>query len=369
MKIPEPIHVRTTAQAITKNYEKQKQENRPHLGASEIGKPCDRAIWYSFRWSTNKKFSGRILRLFNTGIREEARFLDELKAIGAEVYERDPETGNQFQFSAHGGHFGGSCDAVARGLPEAPKSWAVVEFKTHSAKSFADLEKNTVVKAKPEHFAQMQVYMGLADIDRALYLAVNKDTDELYSEWIHFDKGIFQGLLDRAARIINRATPPEKLSNDPSWYQCKFCDHQAICHQKKIPVKNCRTCSYSTPESNGTWSCGLYKRPLSVQDQRLGCRSHLYIPDLITFAKAINSSGDFVTYFDIKDGIVFANVSEDADRSEKNVGKEVMACFTSFELEGATEQVILNQFIIEVKQMGGTLRDVEVKGDNNGART
>jgi hypothetical protein len=39
------------------------------------------------------------------------------------------------------GHFGGSMDAVALGIPEAPKTWHLCEFKTHNAKSFADLQK------------------------------------------------------------------------------------------------------------------------------------------------------------------------------------------------------------------------------------
>lgn len=360
MKIPEPVHTHTTAQAILKHYEKQPQDNRPHLGASEIGKPCDRAIWYSFRWATKKKFEGRILRLFNTGHREETRFLDELKSIGAEVYERDPDTGKQFNFTAHGGHFAGSCDAIARGLPEAPKTWALVEMKTHSSKSFADLIKNGVVKSKPEHYAQMQVYMGLAELERALYLAVNKDTDELHTEWIHFDKDIFQALLDRAERIINRHIPPEKLSQDPSWYQCKFCDHQAACHQAVIPQKNCRTCAFSTPMEDGTWKCGLFKRQLPIADQRTGCRSHLYIPNLISFAEPIDSGKDFAAY-QAKDGTVFANIFVGADVSEDSMGTKIVACFTSDELQGANANVLLNKFVLEMKEMGATLKDVEVK--------
>lgn len=55
------------------------------------------------------------------------------------MLEVDPETGRQFRVEAHGGHFGGSLDAVALGPLEAPKTWHVVEFKTHSAKSFAEL--------------------------------------------------------------------------------------------------------------------------------------------------------------------------------------------------------------------------------------
>ena len=56
-----------------------------------------------------------------------------LRRTGATVLEVDPETGRQWRVEAHGGHFGGSLDAVALGLLEAPKTWHVVEFKTHSA--------------------------------------------------------------------------------------------------------------------------------------------------------------------------------------------------------------------------------------------
>lgn len=65
------------------------------------------------------------------------------------MLEVDPETGRQFRVEAHGGHFGGSLDAVALGLLEAPKTCHVVEFKTHSAKSFAEL----VVKLRGETVA------------------------------------------------------------------------------------------------------------------------------------------------------------------------------------------------------------------------
>ena len=53
---------------------------------------------------------------------------------------------------------------MALGLLEAPKTWHVAEFKTHSAKSFAELVAKGVVLAKPQHAAQMQVYMQLLSL-------------------------------------------------------------------------------------------------------------------------------------------------------------------------------------------------------------
>ncbi len=145
-ELPEPPM--PTLSAIYASYEARQGDGfRDHLGASLIGKSCARALWYDFRWATPARHTGRILRLFETGQLEEARLVRDLRATGATVLEVDPETGRQFRVEAHGGHFGGSLDAVALGLLEAPKTWHVVEFKTHSAKSFAELVAKGVANA------------------------------------------------------------------------------------------------------------------------------------------------------------------------------------------------------------------------------
>ena len=59
---------------------------RAHLGASVIGSPCSRALYYAFRWCWQEKFDGRMKRLFNTGHREEERFITYLTAIGFKVW-------------------------------------------------------------------------------------------------------------------------------------------------------------------------------------------------------------------------------------------------------------------------------------------
>lgn len=351
-KLPEPVHEHTTAQAIVRWYDKKEELPRPHLGASEIGKPCDRALWYSFRWCTAKQFPGRIKRLFNTGHREEARFIEELRGIGAEIYDRDPDTRQQHRFSAVEGHFGGSCDAIGRGLPEAPKTWAIIEFKTHGDKSFTELQSKGVEKAKPEHYAQMQVYMGLAELERALYLACNKNTDELHSEWIHFDKETFDALIDRAKYIIDSNEPPLGISTDPAWYQCKMCDHQSICHQDKVPQKNCRTCAFASPGVDAAWECGKHNTDsIPFETQITGCDQHLFIPPLITFANPIDSGDGFVLYQVKGSETKFANVAKDADREKvhEHFDTEVIACYTSDELHVASKDAIVDPNVASLK--------------------
>jgi len=218
-----------TRDAIFAAYEAEADPGfRPHLGASQIGKTCERALWYDFRWTTPAKSPGRILRLFETGQLEEARLVKNLRQTGATVLELDPETGRQWRADAHGGHFGGSLDAGALGLLEAPKTWHVVEFKTHSAKSFRELVEKRVAQAKPQHWAQMQVYMHLTGLTRAMYVAVCKDTDDIHVERIHADRAAGERLLAKAARVIASPRPPAGISEDPTWWECRFCDHHAV---------------------------------------------------------------------------------------------------------------------------------------------
>ena len=290
-----PAITSLTREAIFAGYEADASDGfRSHLGASLIGKACERALWYDFRWTTKARFEGRVLRLFETGNREEERLVRNLRRTGATVLEVDPETGRQFRVQAHGGHFGGSLDGVAIHLLEAPKAWHVLEFKTHSNKSFTDLVAKKVRESKPQHFAQMQIYMHLMGMNRAMYLAVNKDTDDLYVQRVEADVAYTEQLLEKARRIIFAPTPLPRISEEPSWYQCRLCDHADVCHGPRAAEINCRTCLHSTPVEGG-WHCDRHQKPLSEVDQRTGCEQHLYLPPLVPAAQ-VDAGEDWVDY-------------------------------------------------------------------------
>jgi hypothetical protein len=290
-----PLTSCPTRDAIFAAYEADTSDGfRSHLGASLIGKECERALWYDFRWTTKAKFPGRVLRLFETGHLAEARLVQNLRRTGATVLEVDPETGRQFRVQAHGGHFGGSLDGVALNLLEAPKTWHVLEFKTHSAKSFADLAAKRVRQSKPQHFAQMQIYMSLTGLTRALYVAVNKDNDDLYIERVELDTVVSTRLLEKAQRVIFAATPLPRISEDPSWYQCRLCDHADVCHGKQAAEINCRTCLHATPVDGG-WHCAHHNKSLMEVDQRTACERHLYLPPLVP-GRQVDAGEGWVEY-------------------------------------------------------------------------
>ena len=279
MKIPE--YENTIPFLIDKAHENRQEKPRPHLGCSLLGHPCDRYLWLSFRWAVVEKFKGRILRLFRRGQLEETTIVQDLRSIGIDIRAT---SGNQSRVD-FGSHVSGSLDGIIYyGVPEALNKKHIAEFKTHSSKSFNDLLKQGVEKSKPQHFVQMQVYMLGTEIDRALYLAICKDNDEIYTERVRLDKKLAEKYIHRGQRIALSDRMPEPLSTDPTWYQCKFCPAHNFCHESHITKEvNCRTCAHSTSKEDSTWHCARWDDVIPTGAQYAGCDSHVLHPDLVPY--------------------------------------------------------------------------------------
>ena len=175
--------------AIDAAIERENPPNvgRSYLGCSQLAKSCERELWYSFHWSDSRRWEPRILRLLGRGNHEEQLMNSHMTKAGVDVYALD-EDGNQYAFSAVGGHLRGHCDGFVKNLPDNPE-WHLLELKTANEKSFAQTEKNGVKADKPVHWGQMQIYMHLAgDLRYAMYLVVNKNTDALYDERVEYDQ-------------------------------------------------------------------------------------------------------------------------------------------------------------------------------------
>lgn len=283
MQIPQSDHSITAL--IDKHHEAQAAQEmpRPHLGCSLVGHPCDRWLWLSFRFAVKQQFPGRVLRMFRRGRNEEVTIIDDLRAIGIKVRSLASQMRVDF-----GSHLAGSIDAILDGgVPGAMKAKHVAEFKTHSSKSFADVVKNGVEKSKPEHFVQMQLYMAGTGIERALYVAVNKDDDTIYTERLVYDAAVADKYIKRGQRIALADRMPEPISTDPSWYQCKWCPAYAMCHQAE-PTKeaNCRTCAHSTAKADSTWHCARHDADdIPLEWQVKGCDSHVVHPDMVPWQR------------------------------------------------------------------------------------
>lgn len=250
---------------------------RSHLGASILGDECKRKIWYNFRWAVATRFSGRILRLFNRGHLEEARIISCLLMIGVKVFQQDTN-GKQYRISFAGGHGGGSGDGVGIGIPDLdPETACLLEFKTHNEKSFKMVSEQGVRAAKFEHYVQMQLYMRRMGLAIALYVASNKNDDDLYMELVPLNPEMADQYVDLGTQIIFSPTPPKKLNESAGFFKCKWCDARNVCHKvvASEPMhRNCRTCRHSAPLQSGEWYCNMHAKVLSEEEQLRACATY-----------------------------------------------------------------------------------------------
>ena len=313
----------TVATLIDAAHEARPNKPRPHMGASMLAHPCDRWLWLSFRWAVQPVFPGRILRLFRRGHREEETIISDLRGAGIRVRHT---TGAQERVD-FGSHVSGSIDAIIDGgVPEAPGVVHIGEFKTHALKSFNSLVNNGVERSKPEHYGQMQVYMHGTGIDRALYLAVCKDDDRIYTERVQYRPEIAEKLVERGRRIALAERMPPPVSTDPSWYQCKFCPAAEFCHDTKLTDHvNCRTCAHSTPRADSTWHCGRYDAEIAIEYQYEGCPAHTLHPDLVPWPMK-DSGIDFVAVYEIDGEEVLNGAVDDGAFSSKEILTNPSAC-------------------------------------------
>ncbi len=301
-KIPDPINtVAALVDAAQRN-----ELPRHHMGCSLLGHPCQRWLWLSFRWSVVEQFSGRILRLFRRGQMEEATVIADLQAAGLVI----TDTGAQQSRVNFGGHVSGSIDGIIQsGVPEAPEKPHILEIKTHSKKSFDELDKIGVEKSKPQHYTQIQVYMLGKGIDRALYYAVCKDDDRIYTERVKLDKIFAEKSVSKGQRIALSDRIPPPISTDSTWYQCRFCAAHDFCHGSKIARQvNCRTCAHSTAKIDNSWRCERHGADgIPVEYQRTGCRDHVIHPDLVPWQLDQNHSTETTACYVVSNDRHFRN--------------------------------------------------------------
>lgn len=293
----EPLFSPSLADKIYAALEAQAEGPRAHLGASVIGHACDRRLWLAFRWAFIEKHSGRMLRLFRRGHLEEAQVISDLRKAGLEIRELDPSTGRQFGIKE--GHFGGSLDAIiVSGVPDAFTTPHLLEIKTQNDKGFSKLKTAGVKKSKPEHYTQMQCYMYKCALSFAIYVAVNKNDDQIYVERVEVDKEHAEKAIARAQRIIAADRAPEPISADPTWYQCTMCAAHNMCHKGQSTKEvNCRTCINSTARSDGTWYCDHWNDVIpSVEAQMAGCDHHFLHPDMVPWQLVVDDKEKTVSW-------------------------------------------------------------------------
>jgi hypothetical protein len=286
-EISRRIHFEINEWAIETYYE----AHRWHLGASVIGHECSAYLWFMWRWCarevgrvTKRDDSehanlGRSQRLLNRGHREEDRFVEYLRGIGAEVWTHD-NNGNQYRMAAINGHFGGSLDAVVKlpiryGIPDP----LLGEFKTNgTGKGFNDLKEKGLAVAKMQHFIQQSCYGREYGFKFSIYFNVNKNDDDLHVEVAKLNWPMAEQMKAKAERIIWSVDRPPRLAENPTFHKCAYCCAKPVCHEGALPERNCRSCANASPsryaEHPGQWICALNNQIIPKDFAPIGCSQY-----------------------------------------------------------------------------------------------
>lgn len=214
----------------------ERQPKRNYLGASRLGDPCARKLQYEYFHATpDKGFSGNTLRIFHRGHQGESWMIGWLRSAGF-ILRTEGKDGKQFGFEVAGGRIAGHADGVFIDGPEGwgpfPRLW---ENKVLGAKGWNKVSKEKVKKAYPVYYAQIQLYQAYLKLSEnpAVFTALNADTMEVYAEEVEFDPKEAQAISDRAVMILKACDAGEllpRLSDDPAWFECKWCDYLQRCH-------------------------------------------------------------------------------------------------------------------------------------------
>ena len=128
------------------NAAELRQKKAPFMGASTIGEPCERKVFFNWRMAKVERFTAEQLYRFDDGYRSESAVAERFAIAGIGIKTIDPNTGYQFAVSDVDGHLRGRLDGLIDGLVQAPKVMHVWECKATNSKKLAALSK-----AKAEH--------------------------------------------------------------------------------------------------------------------------------------------------------------------------------------------------------------------------
>lgn len=240
-----------TAQAIASSIEalRSAQPPRDYIGASIIGTKCDRALFYTKERVEVDSPTHRVLRIFEFGDVVELLVVKWLRQVGWIVYDEDPRTNDQLLIRAHDRAYQGHVDGIISSVSLMPvlfgastvnKQIKILEAKSHKDNQFENVIDLGVEVSHFEHYAQLQTYMGESEqlfeafgltgtIHDGLYVAVNKNTSEVYCEEVPFDHDCFLRLASRARRVNRASAPPPRLAEKPTLQPCKYCDYKIHC--------------------------------------------------------------------------------------------------------------------------------------------
>lgn len=234
---------------------------KKRIGAGYIGTPCARELGFRFhkypkedRPSSVSK--GELHRHAESGHWTEAKTADWLRLAGFEILThrtnndgspkigafgkpeqigwkaaRDPDSGQYRMAGEVDGIILHVPKAIAKVLPVTADKPAIWESKKATHKKCEKFRKETVKKADPKYYGQLQTNMAYMDLTHTLFSMLDLDTMKYYFEIIAFNKQDAQEISDRAVRVLSSADAFEmpQIGRSADDFLCMFCDFKGQC--------------------------------------------------------------------------------------------------------------------------------------------
>jgi len=349
-------NIEKTLSAIDVALENRKALEAPrnYLGMSEIGEPCWRKLFYSFRNAGRKRYSSSGVKTTEDGYMQEDLMAFRLRMlpyielhttasgaikneIGSRIIRKE-EDYDQIGFSLLLGHFCGHCDGVIRGILEAPGTWHVWEHKSVNIEKSEKLKKLKREKGEKKaleawdiiYFLQAQIYMHELKMTRHYLTVTTPGGRSCISVRTEYNRSIAEDLITKAKVIIfDNWSIPDRMKDDPEYYLCRWCEFNNICHSGEFPLVHCKTCRYSEPVLDGKRKCILKDIIVPNAELYKECGDHVFNPALIN-ATLIEHQQDGCLYYVKEKDCYFANTSL---TGFPDTGKRVDVIHTSYDLK------------------------------------
>jgi len=197
------------------------QSPRSYMGASGLGELCDAKLWFNYKFP-KIVIDPRIHRIFHLGHNLEEVMIKYIRAAGLVLHTHN-EDGEQFGFKD--GIIAGHVD----GIIEHSDGPMLIEFKTFNTKRFDTFKKVGVKESDPKYYTQVQIYMGKLELDKCLFMGINKNDCSIHIEYINHDPIEEHWAVNRGKEIGNRTERPDRKYGHKSNFNCKMCDYRKEC--------------------------------------------------------------------------------------------------------------------------------------------
>lgn len=214
---------------------RSQQPRRQYVGASGIGKDCERALQFEFAGAPRETdFKTETLRKFDFGHMGEELARCWFQDAGFKLVQNSQKDGSRFRFVQMDGRFSGEPDGVFIDGPEIPGLAypAMWECKSVGSKTYKQLMKDGLKKARPVYWSQIHTCMAYLGLKQTIFTVTNLDTGEQSHLLFEVDLEEAQRMTDRAVRIISSTDAGDLLTRPyakADHFECKWCSFAKRC--------------------------------------------------------------------------------------------------------------------------------------------